>query len=67
MSEQQRVDILDILGINHNEFTGDLTLTDSKKKPVARVFRRGGKIVYRAGTAVEWDDEDGFPVSRRSS
>ena len=59
------VDILSIAGIEHTTFYngGEDVRVEEDRKPVARVFRRGGKLVYRAGTAVEWDGEEGHPVS----
>lgn len=56
-------DLLNIAGIEHSLFNTveDVTLTDEKDEPVARVFRRNGKVVYRAGRAVMWDDTDGRP------
>lgn len=59
------VDLLSIAGVNHQIFysNGEDVRLESDSKPFARVFRRGGKIVYRAGTAVEWDGEEGHPVS----
>lgn len=53
------VDLLDIAGIDHSSFsaTGDVTLVREREvKPYARVFRRGGKVVYRAGEEV-WDED----------
>ena len=59
------VDILNIAGVEHTSFyaSEDVTLVGEDKRPCARVFRRNGRIVYRAGTAIEWDGGDGHPVS----
>lgn len=62
---ESRVDILNIVGIDHITFYNggeDVTL-EFERKPYARIFRKGGKLVYRAGTAVEWDGCEGHPVS----
>lgn len=64
MSDSQ-IDLLTIAGVNHEVFYGgveDVRLEEDNVR-VARVFRKGGRVVYRAGTAVEWDGEDGHPVS----
>lgn len=57
-------DLLSIAGIEHSTFQchEDVTLVSDDKEPVARIFRRDGKIVYRTGTSFEWDDKDGHPV-----
>lgn len=59
------VDLLSIAGVNHQIFysSGEDVKLEADSKPFARVFRKGGKIVYRAGTAVEWDDETGHPIT----
>lgn len=59
------VDLLSIAGVNHETFYngGEDVKLEEDRKPYARVFRKGGKVVYRAGTAVEWDGEEGHPVS----
>lgn len=64
MSEFQ-VDLLSIAGVTHESFynSGEDVKLEEDRKPYARVFRRGGKVVYRTGTAVEWDGEEGHPVS----
>ena len=59
------VDLLDIAGVNHELFYNsgeDVRLEDDNVR-YARLFRKAGKITYRAGTALEWDDEKGHPVS----
>lgn len=59
------VDLLDIAGVNHEVFYNggeDVRLEEDKVR-YARVFRKGGRVVYRAGTAVEWDGEEGHPVT----
>lgn len=54
------VDILDIAGIDHSTFYNsgqDVKLVKrDEEKPFARVFRKGGKVVYRAGEGVLWDE-----------
>ncbi len=59
------VDFLSIAGVNHELFynSGEDVKVEEDRKPVARVFRRGGKVVYRAGTAIEWDGDEGHPVA----
>lgn len=60
MSESH-VDILSIVGIDHVTFYNsgeDVSLKDEDQKPAARVFRKGGKLVYRAEGAVDWYGED---------
>lgn len=59
------VDLLAIAGIEHETFynSGEDVRLESDRVPYARLFRKGGKIVYRAGTAVEWDGDEGHPVT----
>ncbi len=61
------VDLLIIAGVNHEMFynSGEDVRLEEDKVRYARVFRdRGdGKLVYRCGSAFEWDDESGHPVS----
>lgn len=64
MTEFQ-VDLLSIAGVNHETFYngGEDVKLEEDHRPVARVFRRGGKVVYRSGTTIEWDGDEGHPVS----
>ena len=59
------VDLLSIAGVNHEVFhnSGEDVRVEEDHKRVARIFRKGGKVVYRTGTTIEWDSEDGHPVS----
>lgn len=59
------VDLLSLAGISHEFFltSGEDVRIKDDNAPVARVFRQGSQVVYRAGTGIEWDDEDGHPVS----
>lgn len=54
----EHADLLSIAGIDHLTFYSsgeDVSLKrDEDRNPVARVFRKGGKVVYRAGSAVDW-------------
>lgn len=59
MTDGDHVDILALAGIDRSTFnsTGeDIEVEDREHRPVARVFRRGGKLVYRAGSEV-WDED----------
>jgi hypothetical protein len=62
----EHADILGILGIDHSTFNSageDIELvSEEERKPHARVFRKGGKTVYRAGSAVNWYDDEENPV-----
>ena len=62
---QDHADLLSIAGIDHEVFfnSGEDIRLEEDRKRVARVFRRGSKIIYRAGSAIEWDSEDGHPVT----
>lgn len=59
------VDLLAIAGIEHTTFYNsgeDINLVRANdSNPHARVFRKGGKVVYRSGAAVMWDEEDSRP------
>lgn len=61
MSETN-VDLLDIVGLEHSTFYNsgeDITLkSDKKEEAYARVFKKGKRVVYRAGTLVRGDDTD---------
>lgn len=59
------VDLLSIAGVDHSLFynSGEDVKLEEDDVPFARVFRKGGKVVYRSGTAVEWDDETGHPIA----
>ena len=59
MSDPQ-ADLLAIAGITRSTFYNggeDISLEDEDHKRKARVFRRGSKLVYRSGEAVDWDDD----------
>ena len=55
------VDLLTIAGIDHITFYSngeDVQLVGERdKEPRARVFRKGSKLVYRAGNSVDWYGE----------
>lgn len=56
-----RADILAIVGLNKSQFNDageDVTVRDEAEDTEARVFRRGGKVVYRAGAALKWYDQE---------
>lgn len=58
MAEPEHVDLLDITGTDRATFniTGDVeVVADGEGTPYGRVFRRGGKVVFRAGVRL-WDD-----------
>ena len=66
MSEFQ-VDLLAIAGVNHEVFYngGEDVRLEVDDVRYARVFRKGGRIVYRSGhaNAIEWDGDEGHPVA----
>ena len=64
MTDSQ-VDLLTIAGVNHEMFysSGEDVRLEEDHIRVARLFRKDGHVVYRAGTTMEWDDETGHPVS----
>jgi hypothetical protein len=55
-------DLLCIAGIDHNTFYNggeDVRLErDEEEGQSLRIFRKGGKLVYRAGSSVDWFGED---------
>lgn len=56
-------DILTIVGVDHATFNSgcaDIRLVGRhSKKRIGRVFKKGGKVVFRAGEAIDWfGDED---------
>jgi hypothetical protein len=61
------VDLLMLAGIDHNVFYSsgeDVKVVGERDRTIARVFRRGGKMVYRAGSAVDWyGDEPDRPLT----
>lgn len=62
---ERPIDLLSIAGIEHEMFYNGGEDVKLKEDHVtyARVFRKGGKVVYRSGTGVEWDGDEGHPVS----
>ena len=57
MTDVEHVDILNLIGIDHITFNNsgqDITIDDGEQQ--ARVFRKGGKVVYRAGSHL-WDED----------
>jgi hypothetical protein len=63
---EPRADLLQLIGMNPQTFYAageDVRVESADHNPYARIFRRGGKVVYRVGTGVEWDDDDGHPVT----
>lgn len=61
----EHADILSIAGIDSSTFYNsgqDVSLNDDADcKPIARVFRKGGKLVYRTGNSIDWYDDQKKP------
>lgn len=58
---EDHVDILNLVGIEHSMFYNsgeDVNLIrENERKPFARIFRKGTHLVYRAASAVKWEDD----------
>lgn len=57
----EHIDLLSIAGIDPVEFnaTENVKLvSEEDREQYGRVFRKNGKLVFRAGTAIDWYGDD---------